>query len=52
MLKVVSEINWGFPDFQDPSKRLQKIVNFNYDELAVFRKQLALKLEEAAELFL
>jgi hypothetical protein len=51
-LRIVSEINWGAPDYQDPARRLQKIVNFNYEELAVFRKQLALKLEEACELFL
>lgn len=50
-MKIVAEINWGHPDFQDPSKRLQKTVNFEYEELGVFRKQLALKLEEASELF-
>lgn len=50
-LKIVSEINWGHPEFQDPSKRLEKKVTFEYDELFVFRKQLALKLEEASELF-
>lgn len=50
-LRIVSEINWGHPEFQDPSKRIQKIVKFEYDELFVFRKQLALKLEEASELF-
>jgi hypothetical protein len=51
-LKIVAEINWGSPEFQDPSKRLQKIVNFKYDDFQVFRKQLALKLGEASELFL
>jgi hypothetical protein len=50
-MRFVSEINWGFPDFQDPSKRLQKTVNFEYDDFQVFRKQLALKLEEVSELF-
>ncbi len=52
MMKIVSEISWGFPDFQDPSARLQKIVNFQYDDFQVFRKELALKLEAASELFL
>ncbi len=51
-MKVVSEINWGHPDFQDSSKRIQKIVKFEYEDFQVFRKQLALKLEEASELFL
>lgn len=50
-MKIVSEINWGHPDFEDPSKRIQKVVKFDYDELFVFRKQLALKLEEASDLF-
>lgn len=51
-LKIISEINWGFPDFADKSKLIQKVVSFSYDDLSVFRKQLALKLEEACELFL
>lgn len=50
-MKIVSEINWGHPEYQDSSKRLQKTVVFEYDDLGVFRKQLALKLEEASELF-
>lgn len=50
-MKIISEINWGHPSYQDSSKRLQKTVGFEYDDLAVFRKQLALRLEEAAELF-
>lgn len=51
-MKIVSEINWGFPEFQDSSKRLQKTVSFEYDDFQVFRKELALKLEEASALFL
>ncbi len=51
-LKIVSEINWGFPEFSDPSKLIQKTVDFSYDDLSEFRKKLALKLEEASELFL
>lgn len=50
-LILKSEINWDFPDYQDPSKRLQKQLTFTYPELAVFRKELALKLEEVCELF-
>ena len=51
-LHLISEINWGFPDFSDPSKRLEKQVDFSYGDLSEFRKKLALKLEEASELFL
>ncbi|MES2527103.1 MAG: hypothetical protein V4598_08440 [Bdellovibrionota bacterium] len=50
-MKIVSEINWGFPDFQDKSKLIQKIVSFEYNDYQVFRKELAIKLEVAAELF-
>jgi hypothetical protein len=50
-LRITAEINWGFPEFTDKSKWLQKVVDFKYEDLAVFRKQLALRLEEACELF-
>lgn len=50
-LKLVAEINWGFPDFTSKEKWLQKKVDFSYQDLGAFRKQLALKLEEACELF-
>jgi hypothetical protein len=50
-MKFVSEINWGFPDYQNPAQRLQKTVDFEYDDFQVFRKKLALKLEEVSELF-
>ena len=50
-MKIVSEINWGFPEFHDPEARLQKIVMFEYDDYQKFRKELAIKLEESAELF-
>lgn len=50
-LTLTAEINWGFPEFEDEAKRFQKRVKFNYQELAQFRKELALKLEEAAEIF-
>ena len=51
-MKIVSEINWGHPEYQDSEKRIQKTVVFEYNDLGIFRKQLALKLEEASELFL
>ena len=51
-LILKSEINWGFPDYTDPAKALQKVTIFEYDDLARFRKELALKLEDVCELFL
>ena len=51
-LTIKSEINWGFPEFKDSSKLIKNEVLFKYDDLAQFRKGLALKLEEAAGLFL
>ena len=51
-LQLVAVINWGWPDFQDKSRQLKKTVKFNYLDLAQFRKELALKLEEACEIFL
>ena len=50
-LIITGEISWDFPQFNDPSKALQKIVLFKYSDLGQFRKELALKLEEACELF-
>lgn len=50
-LEIISEINWDFPEFEDPSKQARKTIVFKYQELAEFRKNLALKLEEACELF-
>jgi hypothetical protein len=42
----VSSINWGI------EKESKKTVTFQYEDLAQFRKELALKLEEACEIFL
>ena len=51
-LRFVSMINWGFPDFENEEKQLKKTVVFKYSDLAQFRKELALKLEEACSIFL
>lgn len=51
-LAIISVINWGFPDFSAEEKQLRKRVPFSYTDLAQFRKNLALKLEEACEIFL
>lgn len=50
-ITLESEINWDFPDYKDPGKLLKKSLVFKYDDLAIFRKQLALKLEEVMEIF-
>ena len=50
-LLITGEVDWGFPDFSQSETRAQKVVKFIYDDLAVFRKQLALKIEEACEIF-
>lgn len=51
-LKLVAEVNWDFPNFTDTTKTSQKTIIFEYADLAQFRKELALKLESIAELFL
>lgn len=51
-LVLTAEINWGFPEFTEASSAVRKQVKFDYDDLSVFRKQLALKLEETCELFI
>lgn len=45
-------INWGHPEFRDQGKMFIKSIVFEYSELAQFRKELALKLEEVCEAFL
>lgn len=51
-IQFTSSINWGFPEFTDSSKVFKKTVTFKYTDLAQFRKELALKLEDACEIFL
>jgi hypothetical protein len=51
-IRFVAMINWGFPDFENAEKQFKKTVIFKYDDLAQFRKELALKLEEVCEIFL
>ena len=49
---IVTEISWDFPAFQDETKAFCKRVSFKYSDLGQFRKELALKLEDACEIFL
>ncbi len=48
----VAQIDWGFPDYQDDSRKFKKTVVFKYSDLAQFRKELAQKLEDVCETFL
>lgn len=50
-LMIGSEISWDYPEFKDPGLRLSKTISFKYEDLSQFRKELALKLEEACTLF-
>lgn len=50
-LKIVAEVSWDFPEFSNKANAARKVISFKYDDLAVFRKELAIKLEEACELF-
>ncbi len=52
VILIESKINWGFPDFHDQKgNHKKKQVRLEYHDPAVFRKELALKYEEACELF-
>jgi hypothetical protein len=51
-LIISSIIDWHHPDFHQPPGQAKKIVDFKYRDLGVFRKELALKLEEASQFFL
>lgn len=50
-LLLIAEVHWGFPDFVDNQMK-QKKLKFEFSDLHAFRKQLALKLEEIADLFI
>lgn len=51
-INFIAEINWGFPEFNDETKLQRKVVNFKYNDIAEYRKELALSLEEISEIFL
>jgi hypothetical protein len=51
-IQFVAQINWGFPDFENKEKQFKKTVVFKYEDLAQFRKELALKLEDVCGIFL
>lgn len=49
---ITATINWGFPDFNNSPNQESKTIVFNFDNVGQFRKELALKYEDACELFL
>ncbi len=50
---IISQVNWDFPEFNEHSKNAKsKKIIFEYSDPNIFRKELALKYEEACELFL
>lgn len=52
-LIIRSFIDWDFPNFSgNPDCSLKKEIVFKYNDLGVLRKNFALKLEEACEIFL
>lgn len=51
-IHLVSLINWEHPDFESQEKQHSKTIVFKYTDLAQFRKELALKLEEVCAIFL
>lgn len=50
-LIITALVNWDFPHFMDRTKMTKREVEFKYNDLTQFRKELALKLEAACELF-
>ena len=50
-LIITASINWDFPLFFDKSKMAKREIIFKYNDLGQFRKELALKLEDACGLF-
>ncbi len=50
-LVISASINWDFPLFMDKTKVFFREVDFKYNDLGQFRKELANKLEAACELF-
>lgn len=51
-IKIRSSINWEHPNYNAETSKCEKVVVFKYNDLAQFRKELALKLESACEIFL
>lgn len=49
---IKATIDWGFPEFNNSNSQESKMITFIFNDVGQFRKELALKYEEACELFL
>lgn len=49
---ITAKADWGFPEFNDPRSQEAKTIVFDFKDVNQFRKELALKYEDACELFL
>lgn len=47
---IEAQVNWGFPEYSSANAKIKKIL-FDYEDPNTFRKILALKYEEACEIF-
>ena len=50
-LIITASVSWDFPLFMDRTKMSKREIDFKYNDLGQFRKELALKLEAACDLF-
>jgi len=50
-LIITASVSWDFPHFIDKNKFSHREIDFRYNDLGQFRKELALKLETVCELF-
>ena len=50
-LIITASVSWDFPLFMDKTKMSKREIDFKYNDLGQFRKELALKLEAACDLF-
>lgn len=50
-IRITAQISWGFPDFENPSSLKEKSILFEFLDPTIFRKELALKYEDACDLF-
>ena len=51
-IEIEAQVNWDFPEFSPTSQKCKiKKVLFEFEDPSTFRKMLALKYEEACEIF-
>ena len=49
---ITTQVSWDFPHFENKDNNFTKNISFKYEDLTQFRKELALKLEDACSIFL